>query len=89
MKRNYTYYPTNKDCLYYLEFISEDSKSTPEIWTLFKRNFVNDSQSEVHPYNLGNGNVHPEHYHTMFTKQYLKFIVDAMNLAVAKSEAAV
>lgn len=87
----YTSYPEG-DTLYYVEFLERGGKTT---WTLFKRHYVCSEEEwhkiikdknylfmsrEVHPWNLGGGEVVSEGLISMNTKGFLKFLVDSLNL---------
>ena len=74
--------------LYYVEFNRQDVIA-PLKWTLFKRQFINTSvadvstlmTNEVHPLNLNGGIVNERFPNSadLNTKQFLMFMVDALN----------
>jgi len=76
---NYTYYPEDRNALYYLEFISTGEEDKPTVWNLYKKNYLKTPEmsdyilgfvmnGEVHPYNLGSGIVSPPHMQSMFMR---------------------
>ena len=94
------YYPevkNNEDgSLFYLEFTRWTGR--PWRWNLFQRQWICSKEEweqsheehvldsrEGHPWNLGEGEVNErEHAMDMNTRQFLKFMVDALNEKVKK-----
>ena len=87
------YYPEVNDNedgpLYYIEFTQWTGR--PWRWNLFQRQWICSKEEwektehdmlesrEVHPWNLGEGEVNERDVMDMNTRQFLKFIVDALN----------
>jgi len=86
----YSRYPENDDTLYYIEYVKYEGK--PKTWKLFRRNYMYSPEvwasmkhsawdrNEVHPYNLGGGNVSEnENAIDLNTPAFLTFMVDSLN----------
>lgn len=84
------FYPEKEKTPYYVEFSQWEGR--PVMWQLFRRQFLpypdpftGEPQSEVHPWNLGEGEVNlHEGVVSMNTKQFLCFMVDALNEKAVK-----
>ena len=88
------YRPTSE---YSLEFCRWN-RDMPERWALYKKNYLYTQEEwdsmekhplmerEGHPWNLGEGEVVPDHLVSMNTKKFLKLMVDALNEKESKPE---